>query len=107
MANMLLVDNSEAEALSGLGERLKRRRLERNDRQSDAAARLGVSLATYRKMEAGNASIPIGYWLRMIRLYDDLKSLNAVFAEKKSLFDRLESEKQAINAATRKRAKRR
>ena len=58
-------------------------------------------------MEAGNPSIPIGYWLRMIRLYGDLNSLDAVFIEKKSLFDRVESEKQANKDATRQRAKRR
>jgi len=107
MGNMLLVNEDEKTVLASLGIRLKQRRLDRNDRQSDAAARLGVSLATYRKMEAGNPSIPIGYWVRMIRLYGELESLDAVFVEKKSLFDRLASEKQAINASIRKRAKRR
>ena len=43
---MLLVNDSEEGVLVGLGERLKKCRLERNDRQSDAAARLGVSIAT-------------------------------------------------------------
>ena len=107
MAIMFTVNEDENTVLSGLGERLKQCRLDRNDRQSDTAARLGVSLATYRKMEAGNPSIPIGYWIRMIRLYGELDSLDAVFVEKKSLFDQLASEKQASNAATRKRAKRR
>ncbi len=104
---MILINDDEAEMLRGLGQRLKQHRLERNDRQSDAAARLGVSLATYRKMEAGNPSIPIGYWLRMIRLYGDLASLDAVFVEKKSMFDQFASDKQTYKAATRKRAKRR
>ncbi len=104
---MLFVTDDEDAVLSSLAQRLKQRRLDRNDRQSDAAARLGVSLATYRKMEAGNPSIPISYWLRMIRLYGDLASLDIVFVEKKSLFDQLESEKQANTASTRKRAKRR
>ena len=107
MVNMLTINEDEQAILANLGERLKQRRLERNDRQSDAAARLGVSLGTYRKMEAGHPSIPIGYWLRMIRLYGDLESLDEALAEKKSLFDRIESEKQAAKGSTRKRAQRR
>jgi transcriptional regulator with XRE-family HTH domain len=88
-----------------LGERLKKSRLARDDRQSDAAARLGVSLATYRKMEAGNPSVPMAYWLRMMRLYGNPEALKAVFDDKKSLFDQLEDEKRR-QVAVRKRARR-
>ena len=103
---MFSINESEQVVLNDLGERLKRRRLARDDRQSDAAARLGVSLATYRKMEAGHPTVPVAYWLRMIRLYGDIDALEAVFDEEQSLFEQLAAEKRSKATPVRKRARR-
>ncbi|ALP54949.1 hypothetical protein Tel_16980 (plasmid) [Candidatus Tenderia electrophaga] len=104
---MFTINDTEATVLKRWGEQLKARRLMRNDRQSDAAARLGVSLATYRKLEAGHPTLPVGYWLRMIRIYGDLDALNEVFTEKKRLFDQLDASESADYTQGRQRARRR
>lgn len=104
---MFTITDTETAVLKRLGEQLKARRLARNDRQSDAAARLGVSLATYRKLEAGHPSVPVGYWLRMIRIYGELDALSEVFTEKKRLFDKLDASESADRPKRRQRARRR
>ncbi|WP_419616278.1 helix-turn-helix domain-containing protein, partial [Thiolapillus sp.] len=46
--------------LRELGERLRHRRLARRDRQSDMAARIGVSRPTYSKLENGDPGVAVG-----------------------------------------------
>ncbi len=79
----------------GLGARLRRRRLAAGEPQLRAAARVGVSLPTYRKLEQGDPGAPVGLWVRALRLYGSLDDLALLFPE--SLFD---------EAATRRRAPR-
>lgn len=74
----------ESDTLAGLGERL-RRRLAAAEPQARAASRIGVSVPTYRKLEQGDPSAPIGVWVRALRLYGDLAALDALLPE--SLFD--------------------
>ncbi|OGT89544.1 MAG: hypothetical protein A2514_03130 [Gammaproteobacteria bacterium RIFOXYD12_FULL_61_37] len=93
---MFAITEAEASALSALGNRLRRRRLALGETQSRAAARLGVSLPTYRKLEYGDSSAQIGAWMRALRLFGSLDELDALFPE--SLFD---------EAAERQRAPRR
>ena len=52
-----------------MGEKLRRWRLDQDETQQMAADRLGFSLSTIRRMEAGVDSIPIRYWLRAIDFY--------------------------------------
>jgi transcriptional regulator with XRE-family HTH domain len=54
--------------LLALGQRLRARRLERNEPQARFAARLGVSVPTLRRMEQGVESCPIGYWARALEI---------------------------------------
>ena len=68
---MLSLTSQESDILADLGERLRTRRLQRNERQLSTAARIGVSVPTYRKMEQGDPSTQIGYWVRAIRLLGD------------------------------------
>ena len=49
--------------LRELGQRLRHRRLARRDRQSDMAARIGVSRPTYSKLENGDPGVAVGHWL--------------------------------------------
>ncbi len=68
-----------------LGQRLRTRRLQRNEKQLSMAARIGVSAPTYRKMEQGDPSTALGYWVRAIRLLGDMDALNEALPL--SLFD--------------------
>jgi transcriptional regulator with XRE-family HTH domain len=76
--------------LSNLGKRLRALRLERNERQEDFAARLGVSVPTLRKLEQGDPAVAVGTWLDAIWLLDRLDDLAQVLAPRKSLFDQWE-----------------
>ena len=49
--------------LRELGQRLRHRRLARRDRQSDMAARIGVSRPTYSTLENGDPGVAVGQWL--------------------------------------------
>jgi len=60
-------------------------RIEHEDRQEDMAARMGISVATYRKMENGNPSIPIGSWMRAFALIGTPENLLSCISV--SLFD--------------------
>lgn len=82
---MLSLNDSETQALEALGARLRRRRVLANDPQYRAAARIGVSVPTYRKLEQGDPTAPMGLWVRAVRLYSDLSELAALLPE--SLFD--------------------
>lgn len=95
---MLSIIESESEALERLGQRLKRRRLAENEPQSRAAARLGVSLPTYRKIERGDPSVQIGAWIQAIRLYGSLIGLEGLFPE--SLFDIADTRQRAPRRKT-------
>ncbi len=74
-------------ALTKLGKRLQTLRLERNERQADFAARLGVSVPTLRKIEQGDPTVAIGTCVDAFWLLDRLDDLNSVLAPKESLFD--------------------
>lgn len=77
--------DQEKQALVALGARLRRRRVMADEPQYRAAARIGVSVPTYRKLEQGDPSAPVGLWVRAIRLYSELAEVEALLPE--SLFD--------------------
>ncbi len=77
--------DSENQTLNALGVRLRRRRLAANEPQYRTAARLGVSVPTYRKLEQGDPSAPVGLWVRAVRLYSELAEFDALMPE--SLFE--------------------
>jgi len=78
---MFSLTEDEADLLAELGRRLRRRRLLAGDHQVGAAARIGVSAPTYRKLEQGDPSAQIGAWIRAIRLYGVPDELPAVFPQ--------------------------
>ena len=92
---MFAVTSEESAALQALGARLRRRRLQAGEPQQRAAARIGVSLPTYRMLERGDPGAQIGVWVRALRLYGALDDLALLLPE--SLFD---------EGATRQRAAR-
>ncbi|MGD8836624.1 MAG: helix-turn-helix transcriptional regulator [Desulfobacteraceae bacterium] len=96
-----MISNKSGKGLTQLGEQLRKLRLERNDRQSDFAARLGVSIPTLRKLEQGDPTVAIGTWIDAIWLVGRLDELTKVLEPTPSLFDQWERQRQT---KTRKRA---
>ena len=90
---MFSLTPKESDLLSDLGQRLRNRRLQRNERQQSTAARIGVSVPTYRKMEQGDPSTQIGYWVRAIRLLGDPGALPDTLPQ--SLFDQDQTRQRA------------
>ncbi len=90
---MFSLNDQESDALTLLGRALKRRRLVIDEPQSRTAARLGISLPTYRKLEKGDPTAQVGAWVRAIRLYGSLADLQALFPE--SLFDQADTRQRA------------
>jgi transcriptional regulator with XRE-family HTH domain len=98
-----LID-AEDEWLWRLGERLRRWRLDRDETQTVAAARLGVSLSTWRRMESGSPSIPITVWLRAIEFYGGgLEQLSPLLRDRGSRFEALERERTVRRRASSRR----
>jgi transcriptional regulator with XRE-family HTH domain len=78
-------------SLKNLGLRLRSERLKRNESQAVLAARIGVSVPTFRKMESGDPSITIGHWVAVLDVLDRINDLNAVLAEPEDLFAKYEN----------------
>lgn len=97
--NMFNSNGEIVSMLKRLGALLRAARLERNESQEILAQRLGVSRQTYGKMERGEASVPIGYWLAVSQILGRLDSWSEVLQEKQDLFARYDHE-----AAGRQRA---
>ena len=89
-----MISNESLEGLSRLGRQLRELRLERNDRQSDFAARLGVSVPTLRKLEQGDPTVAIGTWIDAVWLVGRLDKLIKVLEPRSSLFDQWEAQRQ-------------
>lgn len=89
-----MISNEAIKGLTRLGRQLRKLRLERNDRQSDFAARLGVSIPTLRKLEQGDPSVAIGTWIDAIWLVGRLDRLTKVLEATSSLFDQWEEQHQ-------------
>jgi transcriptional regulator with XRE-family HTH domain len=51
-----------------LGNCLRQERINNELRQDTLADMIGVSTPTYRRMEQGNAGVPVGYWIRAFHL---------------------------------------
>jgi transcriptional regulator with XRE-family HTH domain len=87
-----MISNESKIVLGQLGQQLLARRLERNERQADFAARLGVSIPTLRKLEQGDPTVAIGTWVDVVWLLGRLDRLAEVLAAKPSLFDQWEKQ---------------
>lgn len=86
--------------LQALGTRLKTERLKRNEQQALFAARIGVSVPTLRKMEAGDSTVQIGYWAIALDILDHSGDLDSILAAPEDLFAKYE----AVNKPSRIRA---
>lgn len=88
--------------LLNIGARLRAERLKKNDSQSKFAARIGASVPTLRKMEAGDDTVQIGYWLAAFRVLGREKDLDQLLAPTEDLFTKFNK----ASVPTRKRASR-
>lgn len=84
METMVSIENS---TLERLGARLRGERLARNESQARFAARLGISVPTLRRMEQGDPSAQIGYWLAALAILGRSQEADALLAPRQSLFD--------------------
>lgn len=91
-------------ALTALGKRLRRARLERNDSMAVFAQRIGVSEQTVRAMERGLPSVQIGTWLEALWVLNDLEPLDHLLENRESVLDLARREE---SARLRQRASRR
>lgn len=75
---MCSVNDEEFDVLRSLGSRLESLRLARNEKQGEFAARIGVSIPTYRRMCQGSPNTQLGYWVRAARLLDVLDQFSVL-----------------------------
>lgn len=90
----------DAEAISQMGSRIRETRLQRNLSQSHVASVVGISLPTYRKIEAGDGSIEFRHVARTLAVLgyaDALADLIPPVAPEVSI-------KQLMESSGRKRA---
>jgi transcriptional regulator with XRE-family HTH domain len=90
------------EAVAVLGHRLRQARLNRNESQSVFAARIGVSVPTLSKMEAGDPKVQFGYWIVALDILGRLADLGCILEPRENLFEKYER----LHSKTRKRASR-
>lgn len=91
-------------ALTALGRRLRRARLEHNDSMAIFAQRIGVSEQTVRAMERGLPTVQIGTWLEALWVLNELEPLDHLLERRESLLDiarREQSARQRLRASRR------
>jgi len=89
---MFSLNKEEQQALRDLGARLEEQRLAQNETQQVLAARLGVSIPTYRKMVQGDPNVKVGYWILAVNLIGSLEDFGTILQAKPSFFSVRESE---------------
>lgn len=70
-----------------LGERLREWRIKAAQTQDDFATRIGVSVPTLRRMERGDPTTAVRYWVEAIVLLGRAKDIQDLLREHRSLFD--------------------
>ncbi len=78
---MVQLEQYEKELLAVLGSRLRKARKARKETQTDFGQRLGITRQTYSKMEHGDPSIDVGYWIRASSMLDRLPAWADVLKE--------------------------
>ena len=85
---MINISSEEQVILERLGDLLKEARLARNESQEIFAGRLGLTRQSYSKMEKGNSSVPVGYWLLASSILGRLPTWENVLQGQQDLFSR-------------------
>ena len=101
---MFSFTSAEQQTLQNLGARLEAQRLAKNETQQVLAARLGISIPTYRKMIHGDPNVKVGYWIQAVNLRGSLQDFETILQAKSSLFS--ERESQSIKPDKQRRVRR-
>lgn len=67
--------HGDREAVAALGERVRRERLRRNFSQAYLAGAVGITLPTYRKIEAGAGTVEFGHVAKTLGVLGYSKAL--------------------------------
>ena len=76
-----------------MGQRLRQKRLQRNESQREFAARIGVSNRTLQRMEGGDCTIQLRHWAAALEILDRTEDLNQLLSEEEDLFAKYDAEK--------------
>lgn len=105
---MFIINGEEKILLIALGERLRSMRLQRNEKQGRFAQRIGISRMTYAKLEKGDPTVAIGYWIRVTFLLDCAHEWDSLLQQQDlfALYDFQQSQqKRAKKRVSRRKAK--
>ena len=73
----MITSNEQAnEIIKKLAGNLRNNRIQQNDTQESAAARIGVSLSTYKKMEQGKVKTQFENWIGAALYFGDIGVLD-------------------------------
>ena len=101
----MIVSAEAMENLKALGGRLREERLRRNETQQMFAARIGTSVPTLLKMEAGDHRVQMGFWVAALDVLGRESELSHLLATQDDLFARYEqSQKPRRQRASRRKA---
>ena len=101
----MIVSAEASESLKALGERLREERLRRNETQQMFAARIGTSVPTLLKMEAGDHRVQMGFWVAALDVLGRESDLNHLLAPQDDLFAKYEqAQKSRRQRASRRKA---
>lgn len=92
--------------LRELGQRLRQARIDHGDRQSDMAARLGVTRQTIGRMEKGDPATAIGLWLAAARTYGLAESWEELMLQPPDPFEEFDHQHASNDALLKKRVRR-
>jgi transcriptional regulator with XRE-family HTH domain len=93
------------EAIAQMGQRLRQKRLQRNESQHEFAARIGVSHRTLQRMEHGDETIQLKHWAAALEILDRTSDLDQLLKEEEDLFAKYEQGKSGRQRAGRAKRK--
>jgi transcriptional regulator with XRE-family HTH domain len=92
----MILSGVVGDSLKALGVRLRVERLRRNESQQVFAARIGVSIPTLYRMEAGDPKVQLGYWAAVLDVLDRAEEFKALLAPPEDLFAKYEQIQQPV-----------
>ena len=92
----LIIPGVVEDSLKALGTRLRFERLRRNESQQVFAARIGVSIPTLYRMEAGDPKVQLGYWAAALDVLGRAEEFKALLAPPEDLFAKYEQTRQPV-----------
>ena len=96
---MSLFDETKDSILQ-MGQRLRQKRLQRNESQREFAARIGVSNRTLQRMEGGDCTIQLRHWAAALEILDRTGDLDQLLIEEEDLFAKYDTVKPVRHRAS-------